>query len=166
MNRRHESRTPGRFRHLGRILPEAVGRAFRRRGFSRARVITDWSSIVGEELARNSQPQKIANGVLTVLVTPGHALILQHLEPVILERIATFCGDTDGSIVTGIKLKQWRIVRPEASRRKSARALTAAETAYLEQVLEGIGDKALREALMRLGRAVMASQPARKTMPD
>ena len=155
-----------RFRNLGRILPEAAGRAFSRKGFARARVITDWAEIVGEHLARHCQPLKIAGGVLTVRVTPSHALMVQHMEPVILERIGTFYGSSDGSIVGRLKLKQGRVEFREPRHRSSLRTLTAEETAHLEHLLGAIDDPALKKALFKLGEAVLASGPRRTTAAE
>ncbi len=172
MNTRSEDgtgRSPApnrRFRHLGRILPEAAGRAFSRKGFARARVITDWAEIVGEHLARHCQPLKIADGVLTMRVTPSHALMVQHMEPVILERIGTFYGSSDGSIVGRLKLKQGRVEFREPRHRSSLRALAAEETAHLERLLEAVDDPVLKKALYNLGVAVMASAPRRMTTAE
>ena len=60
--------TDGRFVSLGRILPQAAGRAFRRKGFARARVFTDWTDIVDHDTAENSRPAKISGSTLTVIV--------------------------------------------------------------------------------------------------
>ena len=155
-----------RFRHLGRILPEAAGRAFSRKGFARARVITDWAEIVGKHLARHCQPLKIAGGVLTVRVTPSHALMVQHMEPVILERIGTFYGSSDGSIVERLKLKQGRVEFREPLHRSPLRVLAAEETAHLEGLLDAVDDPALKKALFNLGVAVMASGPRRTTTAE
>lgn len=84
---------------LGALLPQATQKAFRKHGFAEARLLTDWLHIAGPLLGTRSQPltfshsrQKQEGGVLTVAVESGWALEMQHLEPVLLEKIATYFG--------------------------------------------------------------------------
>ncbi len=155
--------TDGRFVSLGRILPQAAGRAFRRKGFARARVFTDWTDIVDHDTAENSRPAKISGSTLTVIVTPSHAPTMQVQEPVILDRINTYLGTGNDPVIDRIRLKQGYIDAPQPPRRRPQRTLDAAETAHLERLVEPVADSALRKALLDLGRAVMESQPARTT---
>ncbi len=140
---------------MAEILPGAAERAFRRRGFTRARVITDWADIVGEDLARHCRPLSIARGVLTVLVTPSHAPVVQHLEPVILERIATFYGSADGEVVGRLRLKQGHVAQEPVPQRRTVPPLTAAQAAYLDRLLGTVDDPRLKKALYNLGAAVL-----------
>ncbi|MDE0240700.1 MAG: DUF721 domain-containing protein [bacterium] len=151
----------GRFVHLGRILPQAAGRAFRRKGFARARVFTDWADIVDRDTAENSRPARISGGTLTVVVTPSHAPTMQIQEPVILDRINTYLGTGNDPVIDRIRLKQGYVDAPQPAGRRSQRVLDAAETAHLERLVTPVQDPALRKALLDLGRAVMAAQPAR-----
>ncbi len=88
-------------KHLPKSLNTLTERllrpAGRRRGFAEGRLLADWPLIVGEELASHAIPQKIARrgnhpGSLHIITEPAWALELQYMEPVILERIATFFG--------------------------------------------------------------------------
>lgn len=153
--------TKGRFVHLGRILPQAAGRAFRRKGFARARVFTDWADIVDRDTAENSRPARISGSTLTVIVTPSHAPAMQVQEPVILDRINTYLGTGNDPVIDRIRLKQGYIDAPRAAGRRPRRALDAAETAHLERLVAPVRDPALRKALLDLGRAVIASDSAR-----
>ncbi len=155
----------GRFVHLGRILPQAAGRAFRRKGFARARVFIDWADIVGfvsRETAENSRPARISGSTLTVLVTPSHAPTMQLQEPVILERINRYLGTAEDPVIDRIRLKQGYIDTPRpAQRRREPRTLDAAEAAHLERLVAPVQDPALKKALLDLGRAVIASDNVR-----
>lgn len=157
--------TQGRFVHLGRILPQAAGRAFRRKGFARARVFTDWADIVDHDTAENSRPAKISGGTLTVIVAPSHAPTMQIQEPVILDRINTYLGTANDPVIDRIRLKQGYIDAPQPAGRPLQRPLDAAETAHLESLVAPVRDPALRKALLDLGRAVMASHPASGKKP-
>ncbi len=156
-----KSVTEGRFVHLGRIVPQAAARAFRRKGFARARVFTDWADIVDHETAENSRPARISGSTLTVIVAPSHAPTMQVQEPVILDRINTYLGTGNDPVIDRIRLKQGYIDAPSSPRRQSQRTLDAAETAHLEHLVEPVTDPDLRKALLDLGRAIMESQPAR-----
>ena len=158
--RRRTRSTGGRFVHLGRVLPQAAGRAFRRKGFARARVFTDWADIVDHDTAENSRPARISGSTLTVIVTPSHAPTMQMQEPVILDRINTYLGTANDPVIDRIKLQQGYIDAPQPAGRRAQRILDAAETARLERLVSPVQDPALRKALLDLGRAVMASQPA------
>jgi len=166
MARMAQRKTPGRPTaerrrghptRAGLLLPQAAARAYRKHGFAEARLVTDWQAIVGERLAEVCLPEKLGrDGALSIRVAPAFALELQHLEPKILERIATFFGHR---AVTRLKLRQGDVARPEGPRPREPRPLTDAETRALEDQLSGIDDPGLREALERLGRAVLGTRP-------
>ena len=89
---------------LAQILPKITREAFRDRGFHQASVLTNWPDIVGSKLAARSCPEKISKGgVLTLRVEGPFALEFQHLEPHLLERIATHFGH---KAITRISLRQ------------------------------------------------------------
>lgn len=68
-------------------------------GLAGSRLLVRWPEIVGQRLARYSIPEKIhfpagkrTDGTLTIAVENGFALEIQHLQPIILERLATYFG--------------------------------------------------------------------------
>jgi len=78
---------------LSQMVPALTRKVFRERGFHQASILTNWSEIVGQELAAKCCPEKISReGVLTLRVDGPVALEIQHLEPQLLERIATHFG--------------------------------------------------------------------------
>ena len=154
--RRDDERRRRRATRAGLLLPKAAARAYRKYGFAAARLIVDWEIIVGERLAAVCLPERLArDGALTVRVAPAFALELQHLEPRVLERIATFFGRR---AVTRLRLRQGDVRRPEPPRRRAPGPLTDAEEARLGSMLETVDDEGLRDALERLGRAVLGSR--------
>ena len=95
------------------LLPKITREAFRDRGFYQASILTNWSEIVGEQMASRSCPEKISKaGVLTVRVEGSFALEFQHIEPQLLERIATHFGH---KAVHRISLMQGPMPRDETS---------------------------------------------------
>ncbi|NUY39569.1 DUF721 domain-containing protein [Wolbachia endosymbiont of Litomosoides brasiliensis] len=74
------------------------------------RLILNWKSIVGAEIAECTKPKKISyaqninSGVLHLVVTNGSkALEIQHMISLVIEKITIFFGY---KAVYGIKIKQ------------------------------------------------------------
>ncbi len=153
MRRPKRARGP---RALAAVLPKVTKPLFGARGFVEAGVLTDWPDIVGRPLADHTCPERLGvDRVLVVRVeSGGGALELRHLEPVVLERIAGYFGYR---AVTRLALVQGPLPARPAPRRRSPRALDAAEEATLDARLSDAGDPDLRAALERLGRAVIGA---------
>jgi hypothetical protein len=137
-----------------------LGDVFARQGFAAGDLITHWAAIVGEEIAALAQPLKLQwprNGsheeaepaTLLLRVEGPPAIEVQHLAPVILERVNRYLG---WRAVGRIGIRQAPLGR-RPSRVRPARP-TAAETATVAATLGDIGDDALRDALARLGAAI------------
>jgi hypothetical protein len=89
----------GRARSAGDILGRVGAPAFKRFGFVQSSVVSRWAEIVGERYAKVSSPESIrfpagrkSGGVLTLLVEGAHAPLMQHLTPLIVERVNRFFG--------------------------------------------------------------------------
>ena len=140
-------------------LPGIAAVALRKRGFVQTRLATDWTAIVGEEIAEKTVPQKLVaarNGSakLHVRVESAFAVELQHIEPQVLERINAFFGYR---AVEKLFLAHGSVPPRKKPRPKRLPAETPANP-----LLERIEDAGLRESLRRLGRAIGAgrgSQP-------
>jgi hypothetical protein len=152
-------RRAGGPRGLAAVLSKVTRPLFRARGFGASGLLTDWPDIVGRPLADFTLPERLGrDGVLAVRVADGGwALELRHIEPVVIERIASYFGYP---AVTRLALVQGPLPSRPASRRRSPRALDAGEEAALSARLSDAGDPGLRAALERLGRAVFGSTPA------
>lgn len=86
-------------RAAGELVADIGGQSFRRFGFVQSSIVSRWSEIVGERYAKVSSPESIrfptgrkAGGVLTLLVDGAHAPLIQHLTPLIVERVNRFFG--------------------------------------------------------------------------
>lgn len=96
---------------VGAFLPKLTRAAFEKYGFSAATLLTDWSAIVGEELAAYSVPERLkwprqaevwaepdaqARGrpgaTLVVRVDPARALEVQYGAAQLLERVNRYFG--------------------------------------------------------------------------
>jgi len=86
-------------RAAGELVGDVGGQSFRRFGFVQSSIVSRWAEIVGERYAKVSSPESIrfpagkkASGVLTLLVDGAHAPLIQHLTPMIVERVNRFFG--------------------------------------------------------------------------
>jgi hypothetical protein len=158
---------------LAASLGAVTKRAFARRGLTGADVARQWPAIVGSELAAHCRPRQLRfakpgeaiDGRLTLRVAPGWALEVQHLEPLLLERINGFFGYR---AVGRIVLQQGPLPalrRPAGGRgQMPVEGAPAALDRALAAKLSTVTDPELRAALEDLGRALRAKQtrPARK----
>ena len=134
---------------------------FRQHGIAESRIITEWPLIAGPVLAQKSLPIKLsfpqgqkANGTLHLRVASGWALEVQHLEPIILDKIATYFGYR---AVSKLFLQQGPLPeRPKKAEVKPEPELTADEVRVLASITSKVEDPELKEALNRLGAALIA----------
>lgn len=94
-----EAPRQNRARAAGELALDIGGLAFKRFGFVQGAVVSRWTEIVGERYAKVSTPESIrfpagrkAGGTLTLAVEGAHAPLLQHLGPMIIERVNLFFG--------------------------------------------------------------------------
>ena len=151
-------------RSLGTILPKASAAAFRKRGFAHARILSGWREIVGEAIAAGSCPERLSfareergGATLRIRVSGGLALELQHLEPIVVERINTHFGYR---AVERLSLVQGPapVARPEP--RGAPRAPSTTELAELDRKLAAVRDGPLKYALRSLGISMTARRAA------
>ncbi len=148
---------------LDKHFRELTRAAFARHGFAQAELVGRWPEIVGEELSRVSEPERIkwprgaaenmrkTGGTLVIRAAPGRGLELQHESPRIVERINRFLGFGAIETVKIIQAAAWTQSQPP-TRPVPVKKL-------FEQELAAIEDDALKGALERLGSGV-ASQKA------
>jgi hypothetical protein len=151
-------------RPLADLIEEAIGPVLAAQGFAAADIVTGWPDLVGEKLASHCEPLKISwprrmgdapaePASLIVRVEGAFALEIQHLVPVLLERINTRFG---WKAVGKIVIKQGP-VRKESP---AAKPLPPSPEAILEaeKRVGPVEDEALREALIRLGAGVFSAR--------
>jgi hypothetical protein len=160
----------GRMQALAASLPKIAGKALGKRGLAEGGLVTDWTAIVGEQLADATLPVKLAfpgrerrEGTLHLRVAGAIALELQHLEPQLIERINAYLGY---GAVARLKLERGPLPRPVRRRLSEPKAppLAPAETAAIDRSVADIADEGLRQSLARLGAtlAADAKKPLRR----
>ena len=151
-------------RSIAKVLDQAMGATTKARGFTQAAVITQWPAIVGESWARDCAPQKLVfprgerSGATLHIRTPGSVAIeLQHVEPVLIERINRYFGFR---AVARLALTQAPLAAPGAVPDAARSAMTPADETRLRETVTAIADTELRGALLDLGRGVARNQAA------
>jgi hypothetical protein len=145
----------GRARTVSEMLPSVGGAAFKRFGFVQSSVVSRWNEIVGEKYSTVTAPESIrfphgkrADGTLTLTVSGAHAPMMQHLEPVIIERVNRFFGY---AAVARVALRQGEIARPAKS---ETRPIMRPVPTDLGDSLRTIADPELKAVLESLARGV------------
>lgn len=147
-------------RALAALLPKIAAPALRRRGFSAVEIVTNWAEIVGPALAGESAPERLSfahgarsGGTLHVRASGSIALEMQHLTPIIVERINTCFGY---AAVARLALVQGPVLarRGAVRRRPPPPPLDADRLRTIESSTSDIGSEPLRAALRQLGTAV------------
>ncbi|MBK19862.1 MAG: hypothetical protein CMM52_13595 [Rhodospirillaceae bacterium] len=161
-------RTPTGPRSLAAVLPKIAEPALRKRGFSAAEIVTRWSEIAGEELATESCPDHLSfpkgsrqGGTLHLSATGSVALLIQHQEPAILQRINTYFGY---SAVNRLAITQTSShSRKPDNQKKLDTELTTQQISDIEEKTNSIAEPELRNALNKLGKAVELDKAAEKS---
>jgi hypothetical protein len=131
-----------------------------------------WREVVGEALARRSEPIRLVRGrgggaaTLELRVEGPSATLIQHQSQDVLARVNLFLG---ADSVAGLRIVQGPL-RGKAARARDAAPrsvrrheppLDAAAEAGLAETLQTLPDSPLKSALTRLGRAVLRKAGSR-----
>jgi hypothetical protein len=154
---------------LSHFLPEALDPLVAKLGMSQATLILDWSEIVGERIAAICEPARLRwpprgpktdptkaaePATLMLRVAPAFGLEVQHLAPIIMERVNAHLG---WRCVGRIALRQ----EPFQPRRRAPpkpRPIDPAAKAQAEALAAGVEDENMRAALVRLGAAALSER--------
>jgi hypothetical protein len=157
-----------RARAVSDMVPMVGGAAFRRFGFVQSSIVSRWREIVGDRYAGVSTPESIrfpigkrSEGVLTLVVEGAHGPMMQHVAPVIIERVNRFFGY---AAVARVAFKQGIVQVAKAKARVAPPSLRSIP-ADIGDSLRGIADPELRTVLEALAQSVASSEgPAPEMM--
>jgi hypothetical protein len=151
----------GYARAAGELVGDIAGTTFKRFGFVQGAVVSRWAEIVGERYAKVSTPESIrfpagkkSGGTLTLLVEGAHSPLLQHLTPLITERVNRFFGY---QAVNKIAFRQGR---PAPAALAPKRPELRPVPKELGEGLRRIEDPELRACLESLAARVVATTGA------
>lgn len=155
---KEESPRSCRPRSAGELVGAVGDQSFRRFGFVQGSIVSRWGEIVGERYSKVSSPESIrfpagrkAGGVLTLLVDGAHAPLIQHLTPLIVERVNRFFG------YAAINRVVFRQGKPVASAPAPSRPELRPVPKELGEGLREIADPELRACLESLAARIGAS---------
>ena len=140
---------------LASVVEPVTRPLLKKQGLAGSRILTEWESVVGPQLARHCLPEKLSfpagkktGGTLTISVENGFATELQHMQPLILERIAGYFGY---HAVSRIVISHgWQPVMPQEATAPPRKALPANCAA----MADGVDDPELKAALQSLARTL------------
>jgi len=145
-------------RSAGDLVGAVGDQSFRRFGFVQGSIVSRWGEIVGGRYARVSSPESIrfpagkkAGGVLTLLVDGAHAPLIQHLTPMIVEKVNRFFG------YAAINRIVFRQGKPAAAAPAPKRPDLRPVPKELGEGLREIADPELRACLESLAARIGAS---------
>jgi hypothetical protein len=153
-------------RPLADLIGQAIEPALAAQGFANREVFGLWAEIVGERLAARSRPVRIdwprrrnereaarpEPATLVVLVESAFAPEAQHAAPVIMARIN---GHLGWPAVGRVALKQGPVATASPAAPKARTALSGEQAAQIAAAADGVAVDAVREAVTRLGAAVL-----------
>ena len=149
-------RTRRQAQPLSSLIGRITARSLEARGLAAAGIAAEWPAIVGEAIAAASWPERLRpDGTLRVCVSGPVAVELQHLEPQILERIATYYGYRAVTRIAYVNRAPPQPA-PEGRTRRPPPALDSEAAARLDSAVGATRDGRLKAALAALGRAVLA----------
>ena len=124
------------------------------------RIKAGWADIVGEDVAKWCEPEKLtgkgASRTLTLRVVPQAAPIIQHKGEEIIQRLSVAAATR----VAKLKIVQG-MLKPakHTATKRSAEPLSASKRAALETAVQKIEDPALRRAVLKLGESLLSAAP-------
>ena len=146
----------------GRALGPVLKALEERFGQGPGQLQLKWKEIVGETLARHTEPVKLIKargngpGTLELRVAGPAAAIVQHQAPDILKKVSLILGE---GTITRLRIIQGAVRaspgRTQAMRRRPKGPLDAAAEQTLAEGLAEQPEGPLREALLRLGRETL-----------
>jgi hypothetical protein len=159
------------------LIGGLLGPAAKKRGFASVDLFAYWPDIVGSSFADYTQPERLnwprrlddggeqgfEPATLTVRCEGSRALLLQYEERAVIERINAIFGFR---AVAKLRIVQMPIVHFGSQRPKPLGPVSAATEQKLTEEVAGIADDGLRDALLKLGRAVKSTEAARVAKLD
>ena len=139
----------------------------KKRGFITTQIITQWRLIIGERLADLTCPLRVSYikmqdsndeiGVLEILVHTPLVTELQHREPMLLQRINSFCGF---NAIGKLKLKHGEISKIISPKRLEIE-LPNDINQEIESMVIGINNSQLSDNLIALGKSIYREKYAK-----
>ena len=146
-------------KQVGGLIEPLTRPLLKSKGLAGSRILTEWKQIVGEALAEHSMPEKLSfppgkktGGTLVISVESGFAIQLQYMQPVLLEKLATYFGY---KAVDRITIAHTYVPATPQKKPEPPKA-TLPNTSVL--ITDDVVDDELREALRSLAQTLSGQQ--------
>lgn len=152
---------------LSNAVPKVTGKVFGRKYIMLGRLLTQWTEIVGEDLAHKTTPVKLRsykdyktgkrNSTLDIAASTADATVLHYRKDLILERLNLLFGE---GLITAIRFVPKSIDEKKPVKSKFKKPLSLQEKTFLSDLLEDVEDDGIREKLQKLGKAILQDKPS------
>lgn len=152
---------------LSNAVPKVTGKVFGRKYIMLGRLLTQWTEIVGEDLAHKTTPVKLRSmkdyktgkriSTLDIAASTADATVLHYRKELILERLNLLFGE---GLITAIRFVPKALDEKKPMKSKFKKPLSLKEKEFLSSVLVDIEDDGIREKLQKLGKAVLQDKPS------
>lgn len=159
-------------RAVGAMVPKITRKVFEKFGFSTATLLTDWSVIVGADIARYTLPERLKwprgyegaageseagrpGATLMLRVEPARALDVQYKARLLTDRINAYFGYR---AVADIRIIQAPVARPDTAQTAIQRPPQPPHAPC--PAVQAVADDMLRAALAELEASIRADTAA------
>ncbi len=158
---------------LGKFVGKLTKKAFEKHGFSAATLLTDWRTIVGNDMAAYTAPERLKwprgveaygdvaedgagrpGATLVVRVEPARALDVSYKSRQLIERINAYFGYK--------AVSELRFIQAPVASLLPQPVIRPARPAQPSPHVQAVDDEGLREALAKLEATMAAKAKARK----
>lgn len=154
------------FTRTSSLLTSRIREASEKRGFAQSRLLTQWSEIVGDDLAAISRPVEISYGrsgmgaTLTLLTTGAHAPMLEMEKEKLRAKVNSVYGYNAIARVRITQTAASGFAEGQVDFRRRKGVSEAFETdpelaRRASDVVRPVSDSGLRDALARLGENIL-----------
>lgn len=165
--KKQDSRTAKGLTAISKTILPFARQILGTKGFVEVDILTNWTHIVGDELAEFCLPLKIDfqrgqknNGILHLSVLSGaFALEIQHRERFIIEKINTYFGYYAVAKIkiiqnNDISFDKLNKINTISDNEKPKAIVSAEEENYIKDLTEEVSNSKLKEILVKLGKSV------------
>ena len=162
-------------RLLSEAVPRVTGKLFSRKYTMLGRIVTNWNDIVGEKLALKTQPVALrymkhekaggkgkATASLDIAASTADATLLHYQKDLILERINAIFGDHWITAVRFVPIADNDALKKPAPKTmgklRPQTPISMEDRASLSNLLESVGDPAIKERLEKLGKSILQNK--------
>jgi hypothetical protein len=159
---RHAGRRARGPERAGSLLANQIRAAGETRGFAVTRLLTHWTEIVGEDLARVAQPAEVSYGrgfgaTLTLLASGAHAPMIEMQKERLREKVNACYGYNAISRIRITQTARSGFAEAQASFSPKQVEPPPEIAAAAHSTVDGVSDDALRSALEALGCNVLSA---------